>query len=308
MIIGNSPTIEEPLDRDEARAVMRSIIQRIATGPTLSKNIDEDEARIGMRAVMEGAIDPVQGAVFLIALRMKRESDEENRGILRAIQELTYRVEADVDEVVDIADPYNGYNRTLPAAPFLAPLLAELGVPAFSQGLETVTPKFGFTHRQILREAGVSVDLTVAAAAAQLSDPSKGWAYIDQSQSCPALHSLIPLRDQLIKRTVITTAEVMSRPIQAKKQTHLMTGYVHKPYAEIYADMARSAGFNSALLVRGVEGGVTASLRQISTTYQFVGEEPEVAVKVDPSELGVEHDLRAPAIPDGVEGNLEISK
>ncbi|MBL6969633.1 MAG: anthranilate phosphoribosyltransferase, partial [Gammaproteobacteria bacterium] len=141
----------------EAQEVMRSVIQRIATGPTLSKDIEQEEARIGMRAILEGVVDPVQATVFLIALRMKRETDDENRGILSGIQDLTNRVVADVDEVVDIADPFNGYNRTLPIAPFLAPLLAELGVPAFSQGLETVTPKFGFTHRQILREAGVNV-------------------------------------------------------------------------------------------------------------------------------------------------------
>jgi anthranilate phosphoribosyltransferase len=296
------------LDPAHAQEVMRSIIQRIATGPTLSKDVDQEEVRIGMRAILEGHVSQVQAAVFLIALRMKRETDGENCGILSGIQDLTHTATAAVDEVVDIADPYNGYNRTLPAAPFLAPLLAELGIPAVTQGLETVSPKYGFTHRQMLRAAGVNVDLSVEAAATQLGDRSKGWAYIDQKYSCPMLHELIPLRNELIKRSVITTAEVLTRPIRGRQQTHLMTGYVHKPYAPIYAMLARHGGFDSALLVRGVEGGVTASLRQASTTYQFIGEQPEVAVEVDPESLGIQHDLRAPAIPVGVEGNEEISK
>ncbi len=299
---------QQPISTTESQEVMRSVIQRIATGPTLSKDIEQEEARIGMRAILEGVVDPIQATVFLIALRMKRETDEENRGILSGVQDLTKRVTADVDEVVDIADPFNGYNRTLPVAPFLAPLLAELGVPAFSQGLETVTPKFGFTHRQILREVGVNVDLSVEDAAAQLSDPAKGWAYLDQSQSSPLLHKLVPLRNQLIKRTVITTAETLTHPIMGREKSHLLTGYVHKPYARIYAMLARHAGFDSALLVRGVEGGVTSSLRQSSTTYQFVGNQEEVAIEVNPEELGIQHDLRAPAVPVGVEGNLEISK
>ncbi|MBT3308433.1 MAG: anthranilate phosphoribosyltransferase [Gammaproteobacteria bacterium] len=301
-------TSEKALDPTYAQEVMTSIIQRIATGPTLSKNIEFEEARTGMRAILEGHVPDVQAAVFLIALRMKRETDEENRGILSGMQDLTETVIADVDEVVDIVDPYNGYNRTLPAAPFLAPLLAELGVPAISQGLETVSPKYGFTHRQILRAAGVNVDLSVGDVAAQLSDPAKGWGYLDQTQSCPALHRLIPLRNQLIKRSVLTTTEVSTRPIRGKSKTHQMTGYVHKPYAEIYAMLARHGGFDSALLVRGVEGGVTASLRQLSTTYQFMGDQPEVAIEIDPESLGIQHELRAPAIPDGVEGNEEISK
>ncbi|MBT3196480.1 MAG: anthranilate phosphoribosyltransferase [Gammaproteobacteria bacterium] len=300
--------LQSALDPDEARRVMHSIIQRIATGPTLSKAIEQEEARVGMRAILEGHVSAVQAAVFLIALRMKRETEEENRGILTGIQQLTTQLTVPVDEVVDIADPYNGYNRTLPAAPFLPLLLAELGIPAVSQGLETVSPKFGFTHRQILRAAGVNVDLSVDEAAAQLADPAKGWAYLDQQHSCAPLHELIPLRKELVKRSVITTAEVLTRPLRGVRQTHLMTGYVHKPYAAIYAMLARHAGFDSALLVRGVEGGVTASLRQASTTYQFVGDAPEAAVVVDPEALGIQHDLRAPSIPPGVEGNEEISK
>ena len=61
---------------------MRSIIQRIATGPEFSKDIPRDEARRGMRLVLDGAVDPARAAVFLIALRMKRETDDENLGIL----------------------------------------------------------------------------------------------------------------------------------------------------------------------------------------------------------------------------------
>ncbi|MGH8658897.1 MAG: anthranilate phosphoribosyltransferase, partial [Gammaproteobacteria bacterium] len=61
----------EPLLSDPA-LLMRSIIQRIATGPELSKDISREEAQAGMRSILEGKIDPVQAGIFLIALRMKR--------------------------------------------------------------------------------------------------------------------------------------------------------------------------------------------------------------------------------------------
>jgi anthranilate phosphoribosyltransferase len=128
---------------------MHSIIQRIATGPELSKDISVEEARLGMQAILENAVDPVQAGIFFIALRMKRESNDEFKGILDAILNATQRVTAEVDEVVDIADPYDGYNRCLPAAPFLSPLLAELGVPAVCHGLEAVGPKYGVTARHV---------------------------------------------------------------------------------------------------------------------------------------------------------------
>jgi anthranilate phosphoribosyltransferase len=57
-----------------SQTLMHSIIQRIATGPDLSKNIDLEEAKAGMQGVLRGEIDDVQSAIFLIALRMKRET------------------------------------------------------------------------------------------------------------------------------------------------------------------------------------------------------------------------------------------
>ena len=60
---------------------MRSLIQRIATGPELSKDLARDEARSGMAQILRHGADPVQAAIYLIALRMKRETDDENAGV-----------------------------------------------------------------------------------------------------------------------------------------------------------------------------------------------------------------------------------
>jgi len=218
---------------DNTAAAMRSIIQRIATGPELSKDISLDEARLGMRLVLEGKIDPVQMAIFLIALRMKRETYDENKGILDGIRDLTHTVTAPVDEVLDLADPYDGYNRTLPPAPFLPAVLAACGVATVTHGLETVGPKFGVTHRQILRAAGVPVSLSMPEAAARLG--TQGWVYVDQADFCPALNRLIDFRTLMVKRSVITTVEVLTGAIRGQKKTHLVTGYVHKSADRAYA-------------------------------------------------------------------------
>ncbi len=274
-----------------------SVLQRIATGPDLSKDIAKEEAQAVMRLILQGQVDPVRAAIFLIALRMKRETHDENRGVLRGIQDVTESAIAPVDEVFDVADPYDGYNRTLPASPFLPALLAELGVPAVCHGMETVGPKYGVTHKQVLRAAGVNVEQTPAEAAAQLDPNQAGWAYVDQAKFCKPLNDLYDFRKLVVKRTVITTVEVLTRPIQGRKHTHLMTGYVHKPYPPIYALLAREAGYDSALIVRGVEGGVIPSLRQKAAIWQYQDFGPEDSFEVDPVELGIEQELRAVPIP-----------
>lgn len=279
-------------------ALMRSIIQRIATGPELSKDISREEAYAGMRLILDGEADPVQAAIFLIALRMKRETDDENLGVLEAIRDATETVTAAVDEVVIISDPYDGYNRTLPASPFLPLVLAELGVPTLSEGVETVGPKYGLTHRQVLRAAGVAVDLTPTEAAARLADERIGWAYVDQSRFCPKLHALLDLRSKIVKRPAITTVEVLTGPVRGRRKTHLISGYVHKPYPRLYSLLARHMDFDSLLLVRGVEGGVIPSLRQAGRCVYYHDKGEEQGLDMNPVDLGIVQNVRAAPLPE----------
>ena len=297
--------IAAPAEAAGPEEMMRSILQRIATGPELSKDISRGEARAGMRLILEGEVDPVQAGIFLIALRMKRETDDENLGVLQAIRDVTHSVTAPVDEVLDIADPYDGFVRSLPASPFLPAVLSACGVAVVSHGVETMGPKYGVTHRQVLRAAGLPVDLSVEDAAARLGDPACGWAYLDQRAFCPKLHQLARLRTLIVKRPSITTVEVLAGPLRGRIRTHLVTGYVHKPYPRIYALLARDAGFDSALLVRGVEGGVVASLRQGGKAFYYHERGAEQSVEFNPADWGIVQALRAPQIPRGPNGEAE---
>ena len=282
---------------------MISIIQRVATGPELSKSITYDEARAGMRLVLEGLADPVQAAVFLIGLRVKRETDDENKGILQAILDKTNTVVTDVDELVDVADPYNGYGRSLPSSPFLPVLLAESGVPAVSHGIETVAPKFGVTHSQVLQAAGVSVNLSGEEIWKQIRDSDVGWAYVDQSMFCPSLYGMAQFRKRIVKRSAISTAEVLTGPIRGRKKTHLLTGYVHNAYPPIYTMLARHSGFSSTLLLRGTEGGVTPSLRKRDEFIRYWERGEDEVFEADPLEIDIEQDNRLVPIPQELSPN-----
>ena len=283
-------------------ALMRSIIQRIATGPELSKDITRDEARRGMRLVLDGKVDPVRAAVFLIALRMKRETDEENLGILDAVLESTAMLTAPVDEVVDLSDPYNGFNRNLPVSAFLPAVLAACGVPAISHGVESVGPKLGATHHRVLAACGAPVTSTPQEVHARLADPGVGWAYCDQSVFNPRLDALAGLRNLIVKRPALATVEVMAGPVRGRRRTHVVTGYVHKPYAQVYTMLARHAGFDSALIVRGIEGGIVPSLRQGAKTWSYRDGGEVRESDISPGEAGIEQTVRAVPLPDSVEG------
>lgn len=284
----------------EAALAMRNAITKVATGPEYSKDLSFDEAKAAMDFVLSEETDPVQTAVFFIGLRMKRETDDENKGILQSIKDIAITAEADVEELVDVADPYDGHARGMPMSAFIAPVLAANGIPAVCHGLDYVGPKYGITQHNVLKAAGIKVDLTPAEAAKQIENSAFGWAYVDQAQFAPQLHDLVDFRTRIVKRQVLTTVEVLVKPITGKNKTHLLTGYVHKAYPPIYAELARFSGYDSAMIVRGVEGGVIPSLQQPGKLWSYHDKAEETAIELDPTILGFEQKTRAVPLPKDI--------
>ena len=278
--------------------LITSVISRIATGPDLSKDICFAEARDAMNIVLKSNTSDVRQALFLIALRMKRETMEENQGVLQAIIDTTQRLEVDTDILVDLGDPYSGYDRSVPISSFLPPLLAELGIPTVIHSVAAVAPKYGITHHHINKALGLNPLISMDDAKKNIEARNIGWSYIDQSIYSQSLHNLIPLRDDIIKRSVINTVETLVRPFYGKK-THSVLGFVHKPYPPIYANLTNFSGYDTSLLIRGIEGGVVPSLRQKGLSISYKAEVELSRLELDPVDIGISAQNRSIAMPGG---------
>jgi len=274
-------------------------IKKVATGPHLSKDLSEDEAYAATMEILSGQADPVRAAIFFIAMRMKRETNEENLGILKALQAVTEQQQVAVDELLIFADPYNGFNRHCPMAAFLPAVLTASGLPALSQGVYEMGPKFGVTHAQVLKLAGYNNEQSVSEAAQAVSNPNVGWAYLDQAQASPQVYALETLRTQMIKRPSIATLEKMVMPLKARVKTHLAVGFVHKEYPAILGWLADAFGYDSAFIARGLEGGIVPTLREASNNHQMLDGELR-ACTLDPAEFGIEQDTRGVKVEDVV--------
>ncbi|AFJ01225.1 Anthranilate phosphoribosyltransferase [Methylophaga frappieri] len=265
-------------------------IKKVATGPHLSKDLTLDESRAAMQAILAGEVDPVQAAVLLIALRMKRETDDENLGMLQAMQAVTAQENLSMDDVMILSDPFNGFGRHCPVAAFLPAVLAACGLPTVSQGVYEMGPKFGVTHAQVLSAAGRHVSLSASQISAQLKSPECGWAYSDQAQLTPGLFALQTLRKLIIKRPSLATLEKLLMPVKARR-THLLIGFVHKAYPPVLDFLARAAGYDSAFIVRGLEGGVVPTLRETSMNY-LLQDGTLHDMPIDPADFGINQATR----------------
>ena len=257
-----------------SQGLIKSIIQRIAVGPNRGKDISQEEAYSATLALLNDELDPVQAAIFLIGLRMKRESMDEYKGIFQALEKSVETINSKLKHIVYLADPHDGYARHLPMSPFIPAVLAACGIPCVIQGVKSVGPKHGITAHQVYAEHGIKTNSNTKTALQSLENTDCSWAYLDQSMVSPSLYSLQSFRDQIVKRTALTTLERLIRPINADK-TSLVIGYVHKAYPEIYASIAKQAGFDTTLLLKGIEGGVTPALnkplRSFFVTKQHFG-------------------------------------
>lgn len=280
---------------------MVSYLKRIATGPQMSKNLSREEARDGMTLVLNRSVDPVRAGVFLVALRMKRETDDENLGVLAALRDTTHFTTVEVPDLVDIGDPYDGFARHLPASPFLPAVLAACGVPTVSHGCESLGPKYGVTHHQILKAAGLRVDLSSDEAAARIADPNIGWAYVDQAKFHPELDALSELRRLIIKRPCISTWEKLCGPVRARGRNHLIVGYVHPGYERPITMAGRDTGYASTIVVRGIEGGVIPSLNAQTRVVSYQSGKPDEEWKLNPKDADIESSVRS--VPVGAKSD-----
>lgn len=274
-------------------------IKKVATGPHLSKDLSREEAYAATMEILTGEAEPVRAAIFFIAMRMKRETNDENLGILQALQAVTQQQQTDVDDLLIFADPYNGFNRHCPLTVFLPAVLAAAGLPTVSQGVFEMGPKFGVTHAQVLKLAGYPYQQSVEQGRVAIEDNAIGWAYLDQSQASPEVYALQALRTQMIKRPSLATLEKMLMPVKATARTHLAIGFVHKEYPAILSWLAAEFGYDSAFIARGLEGGIVPTLRDSSNNHRMLNGEMQ-SCPLDPTDFGIEQDTRGVKIDDGV--------
>ena len=59
------------------------------------------------------------------------------------------------------------------------------------------------------------MELTIEEAGMQISNLEINWAYVYQSQFCPSLFGMAEFRKKIVKRAAISTAEVLTGPVEA---------------------------------------------------------------------------------------------
>ncbi len=244
---------------------MRTYLVKIATGPKMSKDLTRDEAEDALSLILNDEVSSERAAVFLIAARMKLETVEENIGYWKALDATTVSQEVNFDKLVQVAEAFDGFERTPIFTFYTIPLLAEMGLPAYGHSALPLPPKFGITFEDLLvNHYGVSADQTFEQRKVLIEN--FGFGYLGTQQSHPKLDALKSLRSEIVKRPMLATMEKMLMPLQAKTN-YLATNYFHPGYEASMLAVAPLGGWEIAVVGNGMEGSILYGVHKTAKLF-----------------------------------------
>ena len=262
---------------------MKGYLKKIATGPTMSKDLSEAEAEDALSLILSGEVSTVRAAVFLVAARMKLETLEENIGYWHALDKTTVRQSVPLDRLLQIADPFDGFNRMPYFGFYIPPVLAAMGLPAYGHSAPSLPPKFGITFEDILNK---HYEVPATGNHQRRIELIKEFrfGYINMQEAHPPLERLRGLRAEIVKRTMLSTMEKMLMPLQVRTGGNfLATGYFHRGYEIPMLAVARVSQFDRTLIGNGIEGATLYGVHKPATVFvdSGGGEPKELTCKLD---------------------------
>ena len=228
---------------------MKGYLQKIAAGPRLSKDLTEDEAEDALALILDDRVSKVRAGVFLIAARMKLETLPENIGYWKALQNRVSPVTVDFDQLLQIADPFDGFQRTPYFGFYAVPVIAQLGLPVYGHSALPLPPKFGITFEQIVQK---HYKVTEGKQRLALLEKYR-FGYLSTAETLPQLEALRSLRTEIVKRPMLATLEKILMPVKARKNI-LATTYFHRGYEIALTEIAKLSQFDKAIIGNGMEG------------------------------------------------------
>jgi anthranilate phosphoribosyltransferase len=264
-------------------------VQAVGRGEKLKRDLTQEEAVTAMRMILRRSATDAQIGGFLIAQRVKGETVEEILGFTQVVRaEFMQQIAPKVENLLDLAAPYDGKVKTAQLAPAIAVVLAAAGVPVILHGDEGVPTKEGVTPGLVLANMGVAVDLTPEQVARMLE--RVGVGYLAARHYAPAWHALTPLRREFGLRTVLNSVEKLFNPANAPYQ---ISGFFHGGYIERLR--VTQTGRQRSWMVQGEEGSIEmASGRK---THIYAEAEPDDWI-LEPAEVGLAERVRIELPPN----------
>ncbi|MGB7285695.1 MAG: anthranilate phosphoribosyltransferase [Salaquimonas sp.] len=253
-------------------ADLKEHIAKVADGNALS--VDETEEAFAI--LMSGDATPAQIGAFLMALRVRGESDDEFVGAIKTMRSKMLSVDAP-DDAIDIVGTGGDAKGSLNVSTATAIVVAGCGVKVAKHGNRALSSKSGAAD--VLMALGVNLELSPSQISDCIEDANVGFMF------APAHHSAMrfvgPARAELGTRTIFNLLGPMCNPAGVKRQ---LLGVFSPKWSITVAKVLRELGSEKVWVVHG-DGFDEMTIT--GTTHMAVLDDGKVLPKeVAPSDFG----------------------
>ena len=280
------------MSRDKKSEAFRDILRIIGRGKKLQRDLTTVEAREAMRLMLGEHVSDAQIGGFLVTMRVKEETADEIAGFVQGARDVMLPFpKPEVDDLVDIALPYNGKSRNLQTGVAAALVLAAAGVPVLLHGADNIPTKNGIAVLNLLRTLGYPADNPPEEIKRSIEQTNFGVLNIEHV--LPTWTAITPLRHHFGVRTLMNTVEKLINPADAK---YHISGFYHSVYLN---RMANCLPGEVNWIMQGDEGSIDVRPGKKTRIYKGAGEDM-VETMIDAAHYGFtdEADLSAPIDPN----------
>ncbi|MDO3681735.1 anthranilate phosphoribosyltransferase [Paenibacillus ehimensis] len=274
---------------------MKEWIKAVGTRKPGTRHLSYDEAVAAAHAIARGDSTDAQTAAFLMAMRMRGESEEEMTGFIDVFRKysLPYR---SFSHSLNCAGPHDG-RSCFPVTIPVCLLLASVGFPQVLHGSESFSPRTGQSLKSLLE--GLGIQVVLGAREWETAFLQLGIGFIWTELMCPPFGRLRPVREQMGLRTLLDTVEQAMNPVHSQ---NIVLGVRHKTAMERLLKLLPKSGVETAYLIQGMEGTEDLPLHKNSSIRKVTpwGDE---ASTIDPGTFGFHG---APLEKCGKERQLEL--
>lgn len=219
-------------------------------------HLQKDEAESVMQQIMSGNATDAQIGAYLMALRMKGETQDEITGSALAMRANAHRVPTKVqtDLLLDTCGTGGDKSGTFNISTTVAFVAAGAGIHVAKHGNRAASSKCG--SADVLAELGVNLDLTPEQVGQCVDEVGIGFLFAAKLH--PAMKYAIGPRRQMGIRTIFNILGPLTNPAGAQRQ---LMGVFVADLTDMLAHVLGELGSKSAMIVHGYGG-----LDELTTT------------------------------------------
>ncbi|GJE18201.1 anthranilate phosphoribosyltransferase [Methylobacterium marchantiae] len=220
----------------------KPLLAKVAAGSSL----DRVEARAAFDHLLSGEVTPVQASAFLIALKVRGESEDEIVGAVEAMRARMVRV-TPVPGAIDIVGTGGDHSGSYNVSTLAAILAAACGVPVAKHGNRAATSRSGAAD--VLVSLGVRIGLDPEGLARCLAQA--GLCFMFAQTHHGAMRHVAPIRSELPVRTIFNLLGPLSNPAGVERQ---LLGVSTAAWAEPLTRVLGELGATRVWTVHGSDG------------------------------------------------------